>query len=244
MKIFTFFSFISLLVIILSGCSGNSGGKDGLTGDTLNAREKPVYSENGKLHYIVEYKDGKANGRVREYSSNGKIYMDAIYKDDQRNGKCYHYFSNGKPFSVSHYTNGVKDSVETKYYESGEVLALVPYKNDKVQPGLREFKRDGTPVIDNNSLLISEVDHTALEGRYYIRVKLSSPRKEVKYYASPQSDPEVRDLLKMSGEFAIFEISIHPGGFVMKKMIFEAEYKTQMRNTLRLQKFYNLAIDR
>jgi len=244
MKFLSFLSSLLFITFLFPGCNGNSGGKAGLSGDTLKAGEKPVYYEDGKLHFIVESKDGKANGRVREYYPNGKIYMDAIYKDDHRHGKCTHYFKNGKPFSVSYYINGAKDSIETKYNEKGQVLALVPYKKDKVQPGLKEFKKDGTLIDENISLIISEVDHSSLEGKYYIHVSLSVPRKNVKFYASPQSDPSSREILRISGATGILEVPVSTNGFVMKKLIFEAEFKTAMGNTRRVQKLYNLSIDR
>jgi antitoxin component YwqK of YwqJK toxin-antitoxin module len=236
-------SFI-IVAILFSGCNGNSKQQGGLSGDSLKAGEKPVYSENGKLHFIVEYKDGKANGRVREYYPDGKLYMDAIYKDDHRHGKCIHYFKNGKPFSVSYYIDGAKDSIETKYNEKGQILAFVPYKNDKVQPGLKEFKKDGTELMDNTSLKIQEVNHLKNGGKYYLSVSLSEPRKNVKFYAAPQSDPESREILKISGDAGILNVPVSPGGFAMKKLIFEAEYRTPMGNTMRKQKKYNLAVNR
>lgn len=243
MKFLSFLSSLLIFTFVLSGCSGSSERQGGTSADSLKEGEKPVYSEDGKLHFIVESKDGKANGRVREYYANGNIYMDAIYKDDHRHGKCTHYFKNGKPFSVAYFINGAKDSIETKYDENGRVLALVPYKNDKVQPGLKEFKKDGTLINENVNLIISEIDHTALEGKYFIRVSLSNPRKNVKFYASPQSDPDSREILKISGDAGILQVPIPPSGFVMKKLIFEAEYKTSMGNIMRVQKLYNLAID-
>lgn len=244
MKILSFLSVLLILTFFLFGCNSKSGSQSGLSGDTLKAGEKAVFSENGKLHYIIESKDGKTNGRVREYTSDGKLYMDAIYKNDHRNGKCTFYYKNGKPFSVGYFINGDKDSIETKYDQDGRILALVPYKKDKVQPGLKEFAKDGSLIPVNNTLIISEVDHSALEGRYYLKVSLSSPRKNVKFYASPQTDPDSRELLKISGDAGILEVPIPPGGFVMKKLILEAQYKTSMGNTLRLQRFYDLAIDR
>jgi antitoxin component YwqK of YwqJK toxin-antitoxin module len=244
MKILSFLNSLLILTLIISGCNGNSGNQAGLSGDTLKAGEKAVYSENGKLHYIIESKDGKTNGRVREFTSDGKLYMDAIYKNDHRNGKCTFYFKNGRPFSVAYFINGAKDSIETKYDENGRVLALVPYKKDKVQPGLKEFAKDGSLIPVNNTLIISEVDHSALEGRYYLKISLANPRKNVKFYAAPQSDPDSRELLKLSGEVGILEVPIPSSGFVLKKLILEAQYKTSMGNTMRLQRFYDLAIDR
>lgn len=242
MKIISYTGVLLLLMYLISGCDG-SGGFGDSGSDTLKEGEKPDYYENGKLHFIVTYKDGKANGRVREYYPDGKLYMDAIYKDDHRHGKCTHYFKSGKPFSVSYFVNGAKDSIETKFYEGGQVLAYVPYKKNKVQPGLKEFKKDGTPIVDNNSLIITEVDHSALEEKYFVYVKLKTPRKNAKFYSSMQSDAESRELLKMSNGAGVLVVPVYPGSFVMKKMIFEAEYKTPKGNTMRLQKFYNLSID-
>lgn len=243
MKIISFFSTSIILICLFAGCNGNSGGNGKSGSDTLKAGEKPVYTENGKLQFIVTYKDGKANGRVREYYTDGKLYMDAIYKDDHRHGKCSHFFKTGKPFSVSYFVNGIKDSIETKFYESGEVLAYVPYKNNKVQPGLKEFKRDGTQIADNTNLIITEVDHTALEGKYFVYVSLPSPRKNVKFYVSSEADPELRELLKMSGSTGVLVLPVSRGSFIMKKLIFEAEYKTAKGNTMRLQKFHSMAVD-
>lgn len=244
MKLLSFLSSILIFLVIISGCNSKQGGKNGLSGDTLKAGEKPVYSENGKLQYLVEAQKPDVGYRVREYTSDGKLYMDAMYKNDHRNGKCTHYYKNGQPFSVSFYVNGAKDSVETKYDQRGRIMAMVPYKNDKVQPGLKEFDRDGSLIPVNNTLIISEVDHSALEGKYYIRVRLSNPQKNVKFYASPQSDPDSRELLKISGDAAILNVPISTGGFIMKKLVFEAQYKTTMGNTLRLQKYYDLVVDK
>lgn len=238
MKLLSFFSSLLILSVIFPGCTGNSGRQGGLSGDTLKATEKPIYSENGKLHYILETKDGKTNGRVREYTPDGKLYMDAIYKDDHRNGKCTHYFKNGKPFSVSFYINGAKDSIETKYSQDGRILALVPYKNDIVQPGLKEFEKDGSELTDNTSLVIKAVNQLSRGGKYYLRVGLSEPRNDAKFYASPQTDPDMLKLLPMNGADGILEVPVLSSGFVIKSIFIDAEYKTSMGNTRRLQKLY------
>lgn len=243
MKYLSLLSSLLIFAFLFSGCNGNSNKQGGTAADSLNAGEKAVYTENGKLHYIIASKDGKTNGRVREYTSDGKLYMDAMYKDDHRHGKCTFYFKNGRPFSVCYYINGAKDSIDTKYSEDGRVLAMVPYKNDKVQPGLKEFEKDGSLRNENINLIISEVDHLSLEGKFYIRVSLSSPRKDVKFYAAPQDDPNSREKLKISGDAGILQVPVPARGFMMKKLIFDAEYKTSMGNIMRVQKRYNLAID-
>lgn len=244
MRFYSFLSSFVILAFLLSGCKGNSDRQGASPVDSLKAGEKPVYSENGKLHFIVESKDGKANGRVREYYPDGNLYMDAIYKNDHRHGKCTHYFKNGKPFSVSFFINGAKDSIETKYGQDGRILALIPYKNDKVQPGLKEFKKDGTELIDNSSLQIKVVNNLAHGGKYYLRVTLTELRNNVKFYASPISYPDSREMLKMSGNEGILDVPVLSSGFVIKDIFLDAEYKTSMGNTRRLQKLYKFSVNR
>ena len=242
MKLLSVLSSILVFAFIVSGCNNNSKREGGSAADSLKAGEKAVYSENGKLHFIVESKDGKANGRVREYYPDGKIYMDAIYKDDHRNGKCTFYFKNGRPFSVCYYINGAKDSIDTKYNENGQILALVPYKNDKVQPGLKEFKKDGTELIDSASLVIKTVNQLARGGKYFLKVSLTEPHSNVKYYAAPIAYPDSRELLKMSGNEGILYVPVTASGFVIKDIFIDAEYKTSMGNTRRLQKLYKFSL--
>jgi len=241
MKFIFSISSIILFVFLVTGCSGNSKQLSNSSSDSLKEGEKPVFSKNGKLQYIIESKDGKANGRVREYYPDGRLYMDAIYENDHRNGKCIHYFKNGQPFSVSFFINGAKDSIETKYNEKGQILALVPYKKDKVQPGLKEFKKDGAELIDNASLVIKVVNNLPQGGKYYLRVSLSEPRNNVRFYASPQSDPDSRELLKISGNEGILEVPVLSSGFIIKDIFIDAEYKTSMGNTRRLQKLYKFS---
>jgi len=238
MKFLSFLSSILLFSFIIAGCNSKSGSKDGLSSDTLKEGEKPVYSENGTLHYIVESKSPNTPYRVREYTPDGKLYMDATFKDDHRNGKCTHYYKNGQPFSVAYFINGAKDSIETKYDNKGQVLAFVPYKNDKVQPGLKEFNKDGTELIDNTTLQIKVVNQLARGGKFYLKVSLSKPQQDVKFYAAPESDPDSRTPLKMSGNEGILDVPVSASGFVMKDIYLDAEYKTSMRNTRRLQKLY------
>jgi len=238
MKFLTILTLAVIFTCFFSSCNSKNGSQGGGPADSLKADEKAVYTENGKLHYIVQSKDGKSNGRVREYTSDGKLYMDAIYKDDHRNGKCTFYFKNGKPFSVCYYVNGAKDSIDTKYNESGQVLAIVPYKKGKVQPGLKEYAKDGSEIIETASLQIKAVNNLAKGGKYYLSVSLSEPRKKVKFYASPQSDPDSRELLKMSGDNGILEVPVSSSGFVIKNIFIDAEYKTSIGNTRRLHKLY------
>lgn len=250
MKPFLIIISVLMCIFILPGCKNNPAKNTGnlnpdqAQGDSLLEGEQKVYYENGNVHYIVEYKKGKANGRVREYSTDGKLYMDAIYADGHRNGQCTHFYKNGKPFEVSSYVNGEKEGTETKYYENGTILATRIYKKNKIQPGLKEYEKNGSEIINNNSIVIRGIDHTLLEGKYILQVSLAQPQKDVKFYAAPKSDPESRQELKKSEDYGILEIPVSSSHFVMKSLLFEAEYKTRLGNIMVLQKTFNLAVDK
>ncbi len=241
---------VLMCILIAPACKNNPANTTGnlnpdqAAGDSLLEGEQKVYYDNGMVHYIVEYKKGKANGRVREYSTDGKLYMDAVYADGHRNGQCTHFYKNGKPFEVSSYVNGEKEGIETKYYESGTVLATRVYKKNKVQPGLKEYEKDGSEIINKNSIVIRGIDHTLLEGKYILQVSLVQPQKNVKYYAAPKSDPDSRQELKMSKDYGILEIPVSSSHFIMKSLLFEAEYKTRLGNIMVIQKTFNLAVDK
>jgi len=245
MKILNFIIAATLTLCSLAACNNQSGqNTENLQNaiDSTTNGEKKVFYPDGKLQYLAEFKNGKANGRVREYTPDGKLYMDALFADGHRNGKCTHFYKNGNPFEISNFVNGEKDGIESKFYDNGKLLATIIYKKNKVQPGLREFKKDGTEVDNENTLIITEVDHSAREGKYFFQVSLSKPKNNVDFYASPQSDPETRQKLQLSGKSGILEIPVKSRNFVMKNLIFEAEYKTNLGNIMRLQKLYHHSV--
>jgi hypothetical protein len=248
MRLFLLFTAVILSSCLLTGCKNNPDKNipvvNSETGNSIADGEQKEFYPNGNIHYIVEYQNGKANGRVREYTSDGKIYMDAVFKDGHRHGKCTHFYKNGKPFEVANYVNGEKDGIESKFYDNGKLLATRIYKKNKIQPGLKEYKADGTKVNNENTLIVQGIDHTALEGKYIIKVSLSKPQPKAVYFAAPKNEPGARQELKKSGEAGILEIPVSSKSFVMKVLLFQAEYKTRLGNTVCLEKSFNLAIDR
>lgn len=238
-----------LLLIYLSGCKGKSEQQTstdtaGLSSaDSVIDGEKTIKFPNGKPHYIVEYKGGKANGRVREYRTDGTLYMDAVFLDGHRHGKCTSYFKSGSVYSESNYINGNKEGVETKYYEDGKLLATNMYLKDKVLPGLKEFNKDGTEIKQSVSMKITEEDHTATNGKYYLKATLSDIGKNANFYASTVADGP-REKLKMSGNSGVLEIKVSSRNNLVKELIFDAEFKTSLGNTCRLQQIHKLRIKR
>jgi len=245
MKLFNLVGSVILFSGLLVSCNTKSGqpsvtkGTNLSSADTMVDGEKSVYSDNGKLHYTVEYKNGKPNGKVKEYSSDGTLYMEAIFKDGRRDGKCTVFFKSGSVYSVTNYIDGKREGVETKYYEDGKIQSTNTYRKDKVLPGLKEFNRDGSQIQENVSIVIREEDHTKSNGEFYLYVTLSDIGKNASFYAS--ANPEgPREKLKMTGNTGKLAIPVASRNYTLTQLIIDAEYQTSRRNTMRIQRIYNL----
>ncbi len=249
MKLFSFPALLFVLFFVVTACNNQQQSSqagfdpDKVQDGKFKDGEQKINYPNGKLKYIVVYRNGKPNGQVKQFYDDGNLYMEATFKDGRRNGKCTYFSKNGKPFSVYTYVNGNREGEGIKYWPNGKVVSISIFKNDKVQPGLKEFYQDGTPVIFNTKIVITEVDRIALERKYYLKISLSDPKIDAKYYVSVLSEKAPRVLLPKSGKTGIYNVPIAGERFIMKKLVFDAEYQTSRGNTMRLQKSFNLAID-
>jgi len=246
---FRLFAIAAICMLAAISCDQLSSGKlvgvepEDLSSKGVRDGEQKIYTASGKLESIVEVKNGKADGRVRKYYDDGKLRMEAIYREGRKHGTCIYYYGNGKAFTVSEYIDGYKEGEEKKYYEDGKLMAILMYKKGEEQPGLQEFRKDGTPLVKKQKLIISEKDRTALEGKFILTVRISDETVKPRYYVIYPDSPDLKQSMKTSGNAAILEIQAIPGTFMMKKLIFEAEYKTIRGNRMIIRQPYNLAID-
>ncbi len=63
--------------------------------------EYKEYSYNGKLHYTVNYVEGKINGKEILYYENGQKGMETTFKNDSLIDSIYTWYSNGKKMKVN-----------------------------------------------------------------------------------------------------------------------------------------------
>jgi hypothetical protein len=244
MKLLKLFFAFTIVAGLLYGCAGNKEKKTSennpqqTPGKEFKDGENSIFDKDGNLQYIVEYKNGKPNGRVRQFFADGKLYMDATYKNGFRDGKCTYFFKNGNPFTVSNYENGNKEGIETKYYQDGKILSVNTFKKNNVLPGLIEYDKDGNEIKNKVSLIIKKSE-TPVNGKYYIHLRLSDPGIDAAYYAAIPAESDKKVKLKMSGNDAVFEIPQTEGGSVAKKIVFDALYLTPKGNERRLQETYN-----
>jgi len=111
-----------LLLLVISSCSNEFDGQDGI---------KTVYFPNSeKIQQIVEYKDGKRIGELKEYYRDGTLKVRQYYKDDKLTDSAFFYHKNGKLQYFQYIKNSKKEGVWKKYNEQGKVYEEISFKND------------------------------------------------------------------------------------------------------------------
>jgi len=118
-------------------------------------------------------------------------------------------------------------------------LAIRTYKKNKIQPGLKEYKADGTEIDNENSLNVQGIDRISQEGKYILKITLAKPQTKVTYYAAPKGDPGSRQEMKKSGEAGILEMPVSSKNFIMKPLLFQAEYLTRLGNVVCVEKNFS-----
>lgn len=236
-----------LLTFLLISCGDSSERYVGIEPEQIKIKnfngERKIYTPEGKLRTIAEYKNGKVDGRVRKFYDDGKIYMDAKYENGFKNGKCTYYYTNGKPYTVTDYINGYKDGIEKTYYEEGGLMAESRFRKNITQPGLQEYKKDGTPILVKTTIIVKEVNHLRLDGTFRLQMSLSDKSVTPRFYVMEKANPEKRQKINVSNGVGTLVLNLNSTSFLMKKLIIEAEYKTFRGNLMKIQRPYNLAID-
>lgn len=110
------------IAIVLQSCSNKFDGKDGV---------KTVYFPNSEIvQQVVEYKDGKRIGELKEYYRNGKLKVRQYYKDDRLNDSAFFYHENGNIKYFQYLKDSKKEGTWKKYNEQGKVYEEISFKND------------------------------------------------------------------------------------------------------------------
>lgn len=237
-----------LLMVVMASCAGKEQPKlIGFAPEDMPSVKAPdgetkTYYKSGGVEYVIPVVNGKANGLVKRYYENGKLYNETEYKDGLKNGKCTYYFPFGKVFSTVNYVNGSKEGPEIKYYDDGNKASECEYKEGKLLPGVKEFNKDGSLAVNNVSIIVNTVDKRSTERKFLVRTTLSDPKLVPYFYMTGLTSDNKRVRLKMIGATGEAEFSLAPGSFVKRNLLIEAEYKSNLGNTLSVQRKYQLVI--
>lgn len=109
-------------VIILGSSCNKFDGKDGI---------KTVYfPESEIVQQIVEYKDGKRIGELKEFYRNGNLKVRQYYKNDTLTDSAFFYYENGNLQYTQYLKDFKKEGTWKKYNEQGKVYEEINFKDD------------------------------------------------------------------------------------------------------------------
>jgi antitoxin component YwqK of YwqJK toxin-antitoxin module len=115
--------FFSIFSFFLISCSTEFDGKNGV---------KTVHFPNSTLvKQVVNYKDGKRDGFLKEYYRNGNLKIKQFYSNDSLTDSCIAYYENGNLQFIQYLKNGKKEGAWKKFNEQGKLIQEVNYKDDE-----------------------------------------------------------------------------------------------------------------
>jgi antitoxin component YwqK of YwqJK toxin-antitoxin module len=87
---------------------------------TIHGYGKKFYTS-GKLELLVNYSEGKKNGRVIGYFENGSIRYQGQHKDGKEDSVFKWYYKNGKVESINNFLSGKAFGEQFEYYQNGSL---------------------------------------------------------------------------------------------------------------------------
>ncbi|MGQ0828711.1 MAG: toxin-antitoxin system YwqK family antitoxin [Bacteroidota bacterium] len=107
---------------MLNSCSNYFDGKNGI---------KTVYFPNtDKIQQVVEFKNGKRDGPLKEYYKNGNLKIQQYYKNDSLIDSAIFYYENGQPAEIQFLKDHKKEGIWKKFNKNGKVYSEMSYKDD------------------------------------------------------------------------------------------------------------------
>jgi len=242
------------LIIGINACDQftiNSNSKKKKSGkeSILNEQGDTVmmtYRKDGSLESSVTIKHGERNGPSYVYYKNGKVQFEIHYKDSFKDSITKYYYESGILYRTTHYKRGIKDGIQTYYYKTGELKAEVPYQQDELVLGTKEYSTSGKLINDYPKIVVEPIDKLAFENKYELRISLNPKMKNVSFYFNKKMDDKnVKIMLSESEQPGVVSYSyyVHPRQSIMEKVIIMAEIKSKRGVPVVLTKTYNLVVD-
>ncbi len=116
-------------------------------GDEIRHGEYFLWYENGKPQLVLNYKDGKADGKFEWFYANGKPWEVSNYKDGMLDGKHERFYVNGKPWVVTNYKNGMLDGKYESFHANAKPFEVSNYKDGNRDGKLEQFYGNGKPYV-------------------------------------------------------------------------------------------------
>jgi len=114
-----------LVVFLLASCSNEFDGKNGIKTICFPESEIP--------QVVVEYRDGKMNGELREYYRNGHLKLRQYYVDDRATDSSFLYHENGSIAEIQYKKDFKKSGTWKKFNKDGKLYEEISFDNDYLE---------------------------------------------------------------------------------------------------------------
>lgn len=143
------------------------------------------YNENGKIYWILEYKNNIQNGKEIRYFDNGETEVKENFKNGKRNGEGKYYYENGKLATVTNYLDGIVHGKNITYYKNGRISSETMYKNGKIEGKWVDYNNDGSvrdqgEIINGNGKFRTYFENGKLHSETFY--KDGKKKKYIEYY--------------------------------------------------------------
>lgn len=101
------------------------------------------YYDNGELKARYFLVDSLYDSVYTSYYHNGKIHYYIEYEQGRKNGMCSIYYDNGRLNYIAHYKNGLQDSTAVTYFPNGNVKFLKNYLGGKLSGSYYQYSDSG-----------------------------------------------------------------------------------------------------
>ncbi len=244
------FFLIMLVLLFLSSCEFLSFEKKEIETEELSAGVDGVqkkYRKDKSLLTTIEYKDNKRHGISRLYYEDGKtVHNEICYNMGAKNGITNSYYRSGHLYYTVKYVNGKREGILRKYYETGKIMAEVPYVKSEARPGLIEYQKTGEKKKIYPKLIFEEIDKTAFENKYIVRIRFSGGKKNVKFYKTmydTNGDEFAEKRLITEDGVAENVFYIYKDGYIDEKFKIRAVYTTISRNPYVVYKTKHIKVE-
>jgi hypothetical protein len=203
------------------------------------------YNPDGTLVASYTLKNKLKVGPCKSYYPNGKVKVCTDYKDGMKHGMSYYYYEDGTLFRETEYKFMDMDGLRKIYFKSGKLQAEIPYRDDYVIPGTREWKEDGTEVKHDYKILVSEKDNTAFSNEFVVTLRLNDKKKKVSFYEDKFDSGYFEDFEKITTKANVGTktYKVNKGDFIMRKAKYYASIKSKMGNPIVIEKVHNLYVE-
>ena len=133
--------FLSTLVsFFLMSCS-DFDGKNGI--------KTVKFPRSDNVCQLIEYKDGKKNGTLKEFYKNGNLRIVQHFQNDQNEDSSTFYHPNGKLAVIQIYKDGDKTGCWKKFNKEGKMYSTVNFENDRLNGSSQIFSYKSLHLIEN-----------------------------------------------------------------------------------------------